>query len=103
AVLQHRHPIYPESERKSGISLAVVADLTEDLGVDHPGAADLEPAGALAHPADIARRQGPLPLAGGAGDVHLRRRLGEGEERRPETDAGPLAEEALHEVEERAL
>ena len=39
--------------------LGVVADVPEDVGVDHAGAEDLQPAGALAHGAAACRARAP--------------------------------------------
>src|SRR5581483_11075903 len=86
------------TEREPRITLRIVPYVPEYLGVDHPRAADLDPARALAAAAGRARA-----AAEHAREVDLRRRLGEREERRPEPRLDPLAEEPPREVQEHAL
>src|SRR5690349_6547172 len=95
AVLEHRHALEAHAEREAGVLLAVVADVAEDLRVDHAGAADLDPAGALADAARAAR-------AGAEGALHvdLDARLDELEVARPEAQVQRRAEVAPHEVEQ---
>ena len=93
---QHGDPLEPPAEREARVALRVVADELEEVRVDHPRAADLDPARVAAHRAagsvaDVARDEG------------LDRRLGEREVVRDETAAPLLAEERLQEVVERAL
>ncbi len=73
--------------------VSVVGDEPEDVGVDHPGPADLDPADPLAEPAALAAGEGAGAVAGEAGDVELDARLGEGEEVRPHPRLAPLAED----------
>src|SRR5215213_8207349 len=95
-VAEHGDPLETPAEREAGPLLGVVAHELEQLGVDHPGAADLDPAGVAADGAAVA-------VAEEARHVRLDRRLGEGEEVRPEADVAILAEERAHQVGERAL
>src|SRR5690242_13110687 len=87
AVLEHRHAVDAPAEGEAGVLLAVVLHVAEDFRIDHAGAADLDPAGLLA-------RAAALAAAEHAGEIDLRRRLGEREERRPQAHADLLAEEA---------
>ncbi len=95
-VLEHGHALDAESEGEAGVLLAVDAAVLEHVGIDHAAAEDLDPAGVLAERAALA-------AADVARHVHLRRRLGEGEEGGAQADAGLLAEELLGEVEQRLL
>ena len=52
-VAQHRQALDTHAERITQVFLAVDADMAEHLGVDHPAAQDLEPAGMAAHPAAV--------------------------------------------------
>ena len=79
----------PEPEREARVPLGVVADELEELRVDHPRAAELDPARVAA---DGAARA----VADVAGDVRLDRRLGEREVVRPELRPPLLAEQRLH-------
>src|SRR5215210_8862447 len=95
-VAEDRNPLETPAEREAGPLLGVVADELEQLRVDDPGAADLDPAGVAADGAALA-------VAEEARDVGLDRRLGEGEEVRREADVAILPEERAHQVGERAL
>ena len=83
---QHRDALEAPAEGEAAVALGVVADELEQLRVDHPGAADLDPAGVAAHGAAGA-------VADVARDVGLDRRLGEGEVVGAELGAALLAEE----------
>src|SRR5687768_12816569 len=76
-VAEHGNPLEPPAEREARVAPGVVADELVEGRIDHPRAADLDPAGV---PADRAA----APVADVAGDVRLDRRLGEGEVVRPE-------------------
>src|SRR5690348_3198342 len=95
-VAQDRHPLQPPAEREARHLLRVVADEAEDVRVDHPGAADLDPAGVLAQ-----RATRPVTLE--ARDRDLERRLGEREEIGREARTAVLAEERAQQLQERAL
>ena len=84
----------PQPEREARVALGVVADELEELRVDHPRAAELDPARV---PADRAARA----VADVAGDVRLDRRLGEREVVRAELRPPLLAEQRLHQQVER--
>src|SRR5580704_4801129 len=73
-----RQPVDAEAEREAGPTLRIDPGRLEDRRMDHPAAAELDPAGV---------RTGPTarPMADRAGDLQLRRRLGEGKVRRPQT------------------
>src|SRR5205085_2516663 len=86
AVLQHRDALDAHPERPAldllGV-VAVLADVREHVRVDHAGAEDLDPAGALAEVAAygwVGSDQGAGPPALEAGHVDLDARLGEREE-----------------------
>src|SRR4029450_12071376 len=70
----------------------VLGDEAEDVGVDHAGAADLDPALPLAEVATLSAGQLAGPLALEAGDVELDAGLSEGEEVRPHPRLAALAE-----------
>ena len=76
-VADHGAAVDAEAEGEARPLLGVDADGLEHVGVDHPAAAQLDPARLRAHPAALA-------LAEDAGDLELGRRLGEREERRPQ-------------------
>src|SRR4051794_17261692 len=87
AVAQHRDPLDPDPEGEPLHALGVVAvglDEAEDVGVDHAGAEDLDPALALAEVAALAAVELTGAAALEAGDVDLDAGLGEGEEVRPQ-------------------
>src|SRR5574340_767862 len=85
AVAQHRQAFHAQAESETEIFFAVDVDVLQHVGMHHAAAADLQPAAVPAH-------------------VHLRRRLGEREERGPETHPQIVAfEEALQEVLHHAL
>src|SRR5688500_15580114 len=86
AVLAHGDPLDAEAEGPAGVFFGVDAARLEDVGVDHPAAAELDPLAAVFEP-----------------DVHLGRRLGEGEEAGAEPDFGVRAEVGLYELHHRAL
>src|SRR5262249_28984975 len=96
AIAQHRDALDAHAERPAGHFLGVVPHVPEDTGMNHPGAQDLEPARSLADAAAAA-------LAEDAEHVHLRRGLGEREERRTEPDAALRAEQLPREQLQRAL
>src|SRR6516162_5300053 len=77
--LEHRDSLDAHAERPPRHRLGVVADVAEHLRVHHAAAENLEPPRLLTHAA-------AAPLAEEAEHVHLRRRLGEGEERWAEAD-----------------
>src|SRR5207247_3976249 len=83
AVLQHRDALdaHPEGEPLHAIGVvAVLLDEPEHVGVDHAGAEDLDPAGALAERIAGAVGQRAGAAAPEAGDVNLDARFGEREE-----------------------
>src|SRR5215207_9716437 len=47
----HRQTLDTESEGKAAVDVRVVANRTQDVGMDHAGATHLQPAGPLADPA----------------------------------------------------
>jgi len=69
AEFQHGNPLDPHSEGEPRHLLRVIADIFEDLGVDHSGPEYLEPPRLRAHAA-------ALPAAHDALDVHLGARFG---------------------------
>src|SRR6185437_1524217 len=96
---QAGHPLDAHAEREARHLLGVVAlDIAVQIGVDHPGTQDLDPALA---PADAARRA----VAGAveAADVDLDGRLGEREEVRPQAHLALRAEDGPGKAEQRAL
>src|SRR4030067_180770 len=72
AVLQHGNAFDTHAEGKPRHRVRVIADDTEDLGIDHPRTEYLQPAGP---PADTA----PFPVTDNAADIRLGARLGKGE------------------------
>src|SRR5581483_10002164 len=101
APAEEREPIEAHAEREPLHPLRIVADRTEHVRVDHPGAEDLEPAAAAAHATrGIPRTGGGAP---GTRDVDLGARLGEREEARTEADARVGTEEAAEERAQHAL
>ena len=96
AVPEHGDPLEPPAEREPRVPLGVVADELEEVRVDHPRAADLDPARV---PADGAARA----VADVARDERLDRRLREREVVRDELAPPLLAEQRLQQVVERAL
>src|SRR5262249_45742941 len=66
AVAQHGHAVDAEAEGESRVALAVVADVAEDLGIDHAAAPDLQEAGALAGTAAAASAEAALQVHLGA-------------------------------------
>src|ERR1041384_6312247 len=95
AVAKHRHALEPHAEREAGVLLGVDLHVREDLGIDHAGPADLDPARALAHPAAAAHAEAAL-------HVDLGARLNEREVARAEPDPQIAREEPLHEVQQHA-
>src|SRR3954451_9005549 len=81
AVAQKSDALDAHAEREAlhafGV-VAVVLDEAEHVRVDHPGAEDLDPAGALAERVARAVRHVALAAAVEARDVDLDARLGEG-------------------------
>ena len=65
----------PKAKREARVNIGIVADGAKDIGIDHAGAAHLDPAIAPAH-------------------VDFDTRLGEREERRAEADMHIAAKEA---------
>src|SRR5688572_13102281 len=55
AVFQHCDPVDAHSKSETREAFGIDARVAEHDGMDHPGAADLEPAGALANAAGCAR------------------------------------------------
>ncbi len=96
AVLEHRHALDAHAEGEALQLAGVVADEAVEVGIDHAGAEDLEPAGVLARAAAGA-------TAEQAFDVELDARLGEREEVRPQTDGAVGPEELAGELVQRAL
>src|SRR5215471_16548010 len=68
-VSQDCDPFDADAPREAGVFLRVVANRLEDGGMHHAAAADLDPAGLLAH-----RAAGPVTLP--AAQVDFRARLG---------------------------
>src|ERR1700704_2786339 len=90
---EHRQPLDPAAEREPVVLRRVVADATQGVGMDHPAAGRLDPAGAGAgRAAPAVARTGAV--AHEAVERDLRRRLGEWEVVRTEADL-PLAAEQL--------
>src|SRR5205807_615577 len=54
AVADHRDPLEPEAEREALPDLGIAAHFEEHVRVDHPAAAELDPAGVRAHAAPLA-------------------------------------------------
>ena len=96
AVAQHRDAGRPHAEREAGVALRVDAALLEHARMHHAAAENLHPAGALAGTAAGAMTELAL-------HVHLRRRLGEREERGAEAHRGGRREEAARKVSQRRL
>src|SRR5581483_3137095 len=71
-VLEHRYALHAQAESPAGVPVGIDVDASQDVGVDHTAAEDLQPAAVAAHPAAGA-------LAHAAVDRHLRARLHEGE------------------------
>src|SRR5438034_722459 len=80
AVADHRNPLEPEAEREPLPLLRVVADGLEHVRVDHPAAAELDPARERADTTTLA-------VTEDAAHRQLRRRLGVGEVVGAETGA----------------
>src|SRR5579884_2711612 len=105
AVLEHRDPLdpHPEGEALDPLGVvAVLAHVLEHVGVDHPGAQDLDPALAPAQAAPLAGG-GHAAFAVKARDVDLDARLGEREEVRSQPDLALRPEVLAGERQERAL
>src|SRR5215212_10270093 len=83
----HRQTLDAEPEGKTAVDVRVVADRTQDIGMDHAGATHLQPAGALANPAAGSATDGAV-------DREVDPRLDERKEVAPETGA-PLGTEEL--------
>src|SRR5829696_4157017 len=95
-VADHRNPLESEAEREALPFLGVVPDRLEHVRVDHPAAAELDPARVRAHAASLA-------IAEDAADRQLGRRFGVREEVGAEARAdGFVVEQALHEHLDRA-
>ncbi|MDF3017283.1 MAG: hypothetical protein K0R44_2508 [Thermomicrobiales bacterium] len=56
----HRQTLDTESEGKAAVDVRVVADRTQDVGMDHASATHLQPAGPLADPAAAATADGAI-------------------------------------------
>src|SRR5439155_26559382 len=95
-VPEDRDALEPPPEREARDLLRVVADEAEDVRVDHPRAADLDPTLLLAEPAAGA-------LADEARHGSAERRLREREEVGYEARTHVLAEELAQQVSQRAL
>src|SRR5262249_37975415 len=86
SVLQHRNAVHAHAKCEAGDSLwivAVVFDELEHIRVDHAAAENFDPSGLFARTTRIGATLA-ASAADEAGDEHLRARLGEREERRPE-------------------
>ena len=86
----------PPAEGEARVSLGVVSDELEQVGVDHSRATHLDPAG-------VATDRAARPVAEVARDERLDRRLGEREVMRDEAGLPALAEERLQQIVERSL
>src|SRR5690606_31605107 len=96
AVAHHRDALRSHSAGPSAPALRIEPTIAEHRLVHHSATEDLHPAGSLAGATTAA-------AAEQAADIHLSRRLGEREERRPEAHPGALAQELPCEVRERGL
>src|SRR5256885_5937595 len=94
AVPEHGEPIDADAEGVARVLLRIDAHALQLVGIHHPRAEHLEPAGELA---DLA----PFPATERVRDVHLGSGLDEGEVARPQAGADVGAEERLHEGIER--
>src|SRR5215212_5882714 len=83
----HRQTLDAQSESKAAVDVRVVPNRAQDIGMDHAGAAHLQPAGSLADPA-------ASPTTDGAIDREINARLDEGEEVAAEPNA-PLQPKEL--------
>ena len=92
----HNHTLQTDAEGVAGVFIRVDAAHLKHLGVNHAAAEDLDPALALAERA-------AFTVAAVALDIHLRRRLGEREVMRTETNNRVLAVQLLCEQLENAL
>jgi ABC-type multidrug transport system fused ATPase/permease subunit len=101
AVAEHRHSLDAHAKGEARVALRVDAAVPEDLGVNHPAAEDLDPAGVLADPATRARTC--VADTEDAAHVDLRAGLDEGEIARAETHGRAGAIEPLGEGGEHAL
>lgn len=90
-IFQVGYALHTHTEGETAVDLGVDAAGFEHIRVDHAAAEDFDPACVLAERA-------PLAAAEVAGDIHLCRRLGEGEVARTQTDFGLRAEHFLSEV-----
>src|SRR6478672_9521207 len=95
-VAQDRDTFDADAPGEAGVLLRVVADSLEDGGMYHAAAADLNPAGLLAH-----RAAGPVTLP--AAQVDFRARLGIRKEAGTEPDADRRREHLPRERQQRAL
>src|SRR4051794_34270529 len=84
AMPPHAESLNPQAERKAGIDLGIVADGSQDVRIDHPSAAELDPA--------------VVPMHVGL-DARLRKR----KERRTEANMHIFAQVARREHAEHAL
>src|ERR1700758_352295 len=96
AVALRGDPVDAETPREAGPLVRVVADVSEDSGIDGAGTAHLEPACVLAENA-------PFAVAEKARDVELDGRLGEREVARPHAHVAILPEHRSHEMHQRSL
>src|SRR6478735_6021337 len=101
AVAEHQRAVDAHAEREAGVAVVVDAARGEHARVDHAAAAPLDPALALAGATVV--DSGVLAAADEAAQVDLGGGLGEGEVRRTEAGADPLAEHRRGEVVEGAL
>ena len=101
AVAEHQGAVDAHAEREAGVAVVVDAARGEHARVDHAAAAPLDPALALAGAAVV--DGGVQAAADEAAQVDLGGGLGEGEVRRTEAGADPLAEHRRGEVVEGAL
>src|SRR5579875_1367023 len=104
AVLEHGDALDAHAEGEAlhpvGV-VAVVLDVGEHVGIDHPGTEDLDPRRALAQRAALAIG-GDAAGAVEARNVGLDAGLGEGEEVRSQAHLALLAEDAPREAQQRA-
>ena len=92
----HDQALDAESEGEAAVDVRVVADRAQHIGMDHAGAAHLQPAGVLA---DAAARA----AADRAVDGEIDARLDEGEEVAAEADAPLRSEELPRHLGQRSL
>ena len=95
-VAKHRNALDAHTESVAAVLLGIDAIVLEDRRIDHAATENLEPTRAFADAAAFA-------AAESAADIHLGRRLGEGEIGWAETDLDVGAEHLLSEIEEHLL